>query len=356
MGTTFKQLYNKLESAIDVVPASVCKDIINSALRDIYDERDWGFLWTEGFIRTPTLITGFASVTKYSNVVTLDATTKALINVIITEDVPFDERQVKFYGTNKVDKALFYNIVSDSYDTLTGTFQIDPIYFDDSNIAIKLDIFKVYYTAPYYIFNGNPIIDFRRFAYVFSPNFNRRLILDKNLDELNKLDPQRTNFSYPQYLVGSGIDSNGNQLYELNPIPKTETVLRVRYLRNGSALKNDSDLIPDNIISQELILARAKIRAYEWVAANQGKLDSVKSTTPFFNLIAMLNNRNNLNSYPVLLSKAEKKDEELFPQAYLGDFSSCNYFDDIWGYYGFDFTLPHDSFGDTLVIDATSQV
>lgn len=366
MGTTFKKLYNKLIGSINVVPASFAKEAINEALRDIYDARDWGFLWTDGYIRIPALIEGTVEVTKFSEKITFSGATKALIDAITVDEVPLEERQLKFYGTNKINKVFYYKILD--YDSDTGDMLIDPPYLDDSNAAIKVQILKVYYTAPYYqiatvetVVDGDeettivkrtdPVIDFRRFAYIVSPEDNRRLITDMTLDEVNRRDPSRNELSYPRYFIPYGIDSAGNQLYEFYPASRSEKIYQIKYLRNGVPLINDSDTIPD-LIPTELVLARAKQKAYEWVQANAGILPSVKNVGVYSNLIAMLDNPNRSSSYPSLLDKAIRRDEELFPQAYVGDFSNYNYYDDYWGDYNWE--LTHDRFGETLVIDANA--
>lgn len=364
MGITFKKLYEKLIGSINVIPASFAKDAINDALRDIYDVNDWGFLWTDGFIKVPEIIDGTAVVLENSRTVILDAPTKILVDAISIDDVPLGERQLKFYGTNKIDQVFYYTILD--YDSVLGKLTIDPPFLDNSNVAIKLQILKVYYSAPTYstskmdvdengapiVITTDPVVDFRRFAYIFSPFNKRNLILDTTEAEINNRDPYRTyRNSDPRYFIPHGVDSEGTQLYELYPMNKKSKIYRTRYLRNGIALTNNSDTISD-ILSSELVLARAKQKAYEWVIANAGQIDSVKSTGSYLNLIAMLNNVNMSNSYPNLLEKALKKDEELFPKAYLGDFFNYPYFDNLWGDY--DMSLPHDGLGDTIILDISN--
>lgn len=354
MGTTFKQLYNKLELACDVVPVTVAKESINEALRDIYDSTDWGFLWKETYFRTPVVISGHAAVIKYGTTITLDTATKTLVNALTVDEVPIEERQIKFFGTTKVDRVFYYNIKS--YDSGTGIITLDDEkpFLDDTNANIQIEIFKVYYTAPFILINNEPVIDFRRFAYIASPFYQRYLILNRTLDEINRFDPSRTYGmnGEPRYFIPFGINADGNQLYEIYPVPRNERVYRIKYLRNGIPLSRDTDQLPNNILSTELVLSRAKQIAYEWVIANQQKL-GIKSVTGYVNMLAKLDNRNSTSSYPRLLERAQARDEELFPKAFAGDFAPYNFYDDLL-YDGYDMSLPHDRFGETLVIDASA--
>jgi hypothetical protein len=349
MGITFKKLYNRLLSSIDVIPVPFAKEAINQALRHIYDERDWGFLWTTGYIQTPVVINGHASVEKYSPIVNFDLETQLQLNALVVGSVPLEERQIKFFGTNKISRNIFYNFVDYSHGT--GIAILDKPFLDDTNANIQIQILKVYYTAPYYLVDGNPEIDFRRWEYIFSPLWNKRINDAVTLNELDRYDPRRTYTGYPGYFVPNGVDSANNILYEFYPHPVQDAVYETRYLRNGQELINDADVVPTTVFSVELILAKAKQKAYEWAIANASKKDIKGSATAFVNLIGMLENRNSSSSYPSLLEMAIKKDEELFPQAYQGEYT---YYDVVDYFNDYDWSLPHDRLGDTLVIDANA--
>lgn len=339
MGTTFKQLYNKLRGSIDVVPITVCKELINQALRNIYDEHDWSFLWQDSYLRTPARITGTGSVIKFQDTVTLDLATKILVNAIIVDDIPLEERQLKFVTTSKVDRSILYKITN--YDNITGIITFDPPFFDDDNSAISLQIVKAYYTAPFIIINGDPIINFRRWAYVHSPQFRTNLNLNTTISEINSIDADRTFTGDPIRFIAYGNDSNGNILFELHPTPINERVYRTRYLSNGGYLTRDSETISD-LISTELVLSYAKQLAYEWVMANASKLN-LKSISAYPNLIALA-----MNKGKILLANAINRDEELFPQAYVGDFTDYPCYDDNML---FDWAYTHNR----VVIDLTDN-
>lgn len=339
MGTTFKQLYSKLRGSIDVVPITVCKELVNQALREIYDDHDWSFLWKDSYLRTPARISGNGSVVKFVNTVTLDVATKALVDAITVDDVPLEERQIKFVTTSKVDRNLLHQIIS--YDDGTGIITFDPIFLDDTNAAISLQIVKFYYTAPYQIVDGEPVINFRRWAYIHSPLYRTNLSLNNTISEINTIDPDRTTLGDPRRIVAYGNDAAGNILFEFHPHPILERVYRTRYLSNGVSLVRDSETI-STMLSTELVLAYAKQKAYEWVIANASKL-ALKSVAGYSNLIAL-----NVNKAKLLLDMATKRDEELFPQAYIGDFTEYPCYDDNL----FDWAYNHN----IRVIDLTEEI
>ncbi len=353
MGITYKELKAKLIGELDVIPPSSAGDRINDALRDIYDEVEWGFLFSEGYIRTPALIDGYANAIKFSDTITLDAATKAIVDAISINDVPFEERQIRQIGSKLVDRGFAYNILD--YDSATGVVTLDPPFQDETNPAIRIQILKIYYTAPYNItrtmgvdpdtnapivINSEPVIDFKRFEYVVSPQFNRRLILDSTPAELYSRDPYREYASEPKYLVPFSQDAAGNRLFEMYPAPRFERLLRIKYLRAGTPLRNEADQIHD-VLSKELVITKAKMKSYEWAMANADKLN-LKSVGKFQNLIAMLNSPNMATGYPQLLEMAKKKDEEAYPKAYQGNFADIPYY---------DWELGGECMGETLLLN-----
>lgn len=343
MGITFRTLKQRLLGELDVIPATSAGDRINDALRDLYDSNEWGFLLTDGFIRTPALISGYGIVTEFLNTITLDASTKLIVDAIDINHIPIEERQVRILQSVQTDRGIVYQITA--YDNTNGVLTIDPPYMDTSSASKKIEIFKAYYTAPEINIGTSTspefVVDFKRFESIISPQFNRRLCLDLTQEVINKHDPWRSYNSDPQCVIPKGLDSAGNQLYEFYPAPRFERILRIKYLRNGLPLKRETDQAP-NIFSQELILEKAKQRSYKWIMANAAKL-GLKSVVPYQNLLALSNSPNDQSSLPNLLIRAVKKDEELYPKAYIGNFAETPYYD-----FDYDRGLP---IGETLVLN-----
>lgn len=349
MGITLKQLESRLRGKLGIVPPASTRDIIREALRQIYDDAEWGCFFQETYIRTPALITGIANMVQFSQSVVVDAATKALIDAITVDQVSIIERQLRITSPTQTDRAFWYNITA--YDETTGTLTLDVPFHDITNAAAQIQIVKVFYSAPQ-IDIGTPtspnvVTDFKRLEYVVSPYLNRRLLLDVSLNQLHMIDPSRIRTGDPRAFVTHSFDSDGNPRFEMYPVPIFERILRIQYLRNGIVPQKDTDQVP-NIFSQALILARAKIEAYEYAIANQEEL-KLNGTGRFLQLIALMNSPNNANGYPALLELAKKKDEEMYPKAYVGNFGEIPYHEwnfGIWGASEFGFM------GETIVIDA----
>lgn len=342
MGMTLGQLAGRLIGELDVIPSSSARERINDALREIYDEHEWGFLLADGFIRTPKLISGTAQVTKFSPEVILDLAVTNEINAINENDIEILDRQFKVTNSVEVDRGFVYKIID--WDSNTNKLTIDPPYQDVDNLSAKVQILKVYYKPPY--FNPpyekgvdpvpNPIIDFKRFEYIISPQFQRRLIIDATISELNRIDPYREYIAEPRYLVPFTFNEFEEPQFEMYPIPRFARLFRVKYLRSGLQLKNDNEKVSD-IFSKDFIINKAKIKSYEWAKANADKL-KLKTVGKFDNLIALA-----VNKQEKLLEDAIKKDEERFPKAYLGDYYN---FPEYERYYERDFQM-----GETLVLN-----
>lgn len=343
MGITFDTLKKRLQGELDVIPASSLGDRINDALRDLYDSYEWGFLFAEGYIRTPALISGFAKVDEFEKVVIISGATKTLVDAIDLNHVPIEDRQFRITSPLQSDRGTVYNITA--YDNSTGELTIDPPFMDVYKASAKIEIFKSLYTGPEIDIgtesSPNFVIDFKRFEWIISPQFNRRLNLDVTQEVINRYDPWRTTLSNPQCLIPKGINLAGEQLYEMYPAPRFEKIFRVKYLRNGLPLVRNSDQAP-NLFSQELIIEKAKERCYKYIIANSDKL-GVKNIGKFQTLITLLNSPNDMGSIPNLLLRAQKRDEELYPRAYIGDFSETPYYN-----FDYDRGLP---IGETLVLD-----
>lgn len=359
MGITFDQLKKRLIGAIDVIPSAAAGDFINDALREIYDSYDWGFLYTESYIRTPAIIEGTASVVKFQSIITVDAAIQAKLNEITENDVGLETRQVRLVSPKIQDTTLLYNILD--YNADTGEITLDQPFQDQTNVSVRVQILKIYYMAPFYTPTNydsavdpvpDPIIDFRRFESIVSPQFRKRLFVDQTLTDLDRIDPRRIGYlGETKTIVSAGVDVAGNQLFEFYPIPRQERLLRVKYLRNGLPLVRSIDTIP-SAFTKELVLAKAKQLAREWVIDNAQKIPNIGNVNRLLTANALAESPNNSSSYRNLLAIAKKKDEELFPQSYLGDFYIYPFYDESW--LGYDYTLPHDSFGETLIIDAAA--
>ena len=152
MSLTFADLKAKLAGSLDIIPPARLGDLVNEALRDIYKSNEWGFLMKKDIIRTTALINaGTASVTKFSETVTLDAIASAAILAINENDVPLIERQFRNASTSaNTGNAFSYNIIDfDISNPAAVTLTLDQPYWDETNAAAKYQIVKQYYCLLY---------------------------------------------------------------------------------------------------------------------------------------------------------------------------------------------------------------
>lgn len=339
MGSTFKHLVRELNGWVKPLPPSFCKILINKALESIYDEHDWSSLIVkDAYIIIPKAITtGLVSVNKFSNIITINTDLKTILDDI-ENDINQPRvvgRQIRVKGPDSVQARLLYNIIN--YDSINSQLTIDPIYLGDDVVSTQFEIVKSRIKpANDVIYNGLPLLDFKSFDYVGDLRNRRKLHLDYNIDEK---DPDRNNTGTPFAISPYGVDSSGNLIFEFYPYDKygSDKIYKVRAYRKGVLLVNDSDTIPQPF-PDELILVKARIKAYEWCDANKSTKEELQKTN-WQNLIAVLNSPNNTEGYPTLLEKAKLRDEEMFPRAYIGNMDD----DDC-------FILPHDK-RDTLVLN-----
>jgi hypothetical protein len=347
VGVTLGQLQSRLIGELDVIPASSARERINEAVREIYDENDWGFLYEDSFIRTPALIEGQANVTKFSPIVTVDDNIAAAINNTDPMDVDLFEKQFRSLSAVEVDRGFVYKIVN--WIPLTNSLIIDPPFQDVNNLSAKVQILKMYYRPPEYIppyVQGieqapAPVIDFKRFEYIFTPQWQRRLILNATQNELYKFDPYREIVSEPRYVIPYRINELGEPIFEIYPAPKFSRVLRVKYLRAGLPLSRDEHSLND-VITKELVISKAKGKSYLWAKANADKLNfkAVGRYGGFDNLIVFAE-----KEYQTRLEECKRRDEERYPKAYQGNFINFPYYESDFGNYGLD-----DGVCETLVL------
>lgn len=340
MALTFADIKGKLLAQVDILPPAMLGDLINDSLRDIYNENEWGFLVKKDIIRTPNIInTGTVSVTKFSENIILDATASAAILALNENDIPLIERQFRNAGVSaNTGNAFTYNIIDfDPTDENAVILTLDQPYWDETNAASPYQILKIFYNPPYIEdTKQNQVIDFKCWKYFISLKLRRRLWTDTTLDILNKFDPARNFVDDPRHVVAHPPSSDDSfPIFELYPAPKFERIYQVIYQRRGLELINEKDVIP-NSLDKELIISKAKRKAYEYVLGNMHKYPELKgSMGRFQSLLALANNPNDRSGYEQLLAKAIKKDEENYPKAYFGDYSRMPFIDSYIGTFPF---------------------
>lgn len=88
------------------------------------------------------------------------------------------------------------------------------------------------------------------------------------IDELDRRDPQRSSITQPYQLFFHHFDPvAGLPVWEMWPGPTVQRAYKVSFWKLGTPFSADTDALPPQI-TEELLLLRAKYRAYEWGAAN----------------------------------------------------------------------------------------
>lgn len=250
--------------------------LINRALDRIYDESTWSFQLQEGAWITPgEITTGTITTQLFNNQIIGDAAATAAWAAIVGRPL-ITERQIRLPAYS------LYNVVD--YDTTTNapfaTLTLDRPWMEPAGVGQGYMLYQAYYPAP--------VQDFKRWLTV--RDFTNAIYLDFfswKQDDLAVIDPQRTVFQNPDHVVPLYTDNRPNtatpgyMLFELYPQPLAQLPYALYYVRRGAHLVNPNDTVPFPL-TEELVLHRSKMLAYEWAEANQGRyVDLQKSDWRF---------------------------------------------------------------------------
>ena len=236
--------------------------LINRAWGKIRDLGGWSFQFGEGGFYSPNLISaGTVSVTFASTTVTGDANASAawlnVINPLLTL------RQFRVLGFS------IYNIVAvDATNPSAIKLTLDRPFIDfvASPSSLGYMIYQAYYPVP--------VADFNRYLSVKDMVNGSWLGLTTTRREIDVDDPQRLYFSFPRMLVDFATDQRPNSatpgfmMQELYPHPVSPVGYQTYFLRDGTDLVKESDTLPSPI-TEEFVLLRAKLFAYEWAEGNR---------------------------------------------------------------------------------------
>lgn len=239
--------------------------IVNDALRKVYEEHDWNFQKQVSGWLTPGLLGGGSSVSPGTVNLTIGSPTvvgnaAAAALWVTTTAAKLIQYQFRLAAYN------LYNIIAfDGVNTLTlDRPWMEPV----SGAGQTYMIYQAYFPAP--------VIDFKRWWNVRDFTNSRDLFLNNTQEYLALYDPQRRNFGLPSDVVPFQIDSRpgsatlGNMLYELWPHQLSILPYALYYSRMGPALSAPTDSIPFPL-TEDMILYRARVIAYEWKAAQVGE-------------------------------------------------------------------------------------
>ncbi len=312
MAENFLSYYSNLKNWAPFIPVELCKLLVNRARNDIYSSRLWSFLIVESQLTSPPLISaGGATFTQYANTVTGDAVASAawtgLSNPFITM------RQIRQSG------GPIYNIIAmNNANPAALVLTLDRPYQEISGVGLAYMMYQSYYPPTDPTTNA-PTADFTKWLSVYDPINSYPLKLNKTQQWLNTIDPQRGDVGQPYWVVSYKdiLDPNGDSVpyFELYPHPTDGISRKCFYKKGGLDFRSPSDALPSEL-SVELLEVRARYLAYSWANVNKGAHPELQKTD-FLAAMRQIMDPRDRGSYPWLLAKAKKEDEERFVQNFV---------------------------------------
>lgn len=270
----YQNMVFELVGDIAGLPFPRAQTLINEALGRVYDESDWSFQMLEAGWLTPGLLfssgnnstqsIGTITVTPYSNIVTGDVDASAV--------------WAAYNGAGKLPLLTqlqirspyfsLYNIVAYAVVGGFGRFTLDRPWMEPGGAGTAYMIYQAYYPVP-----GT---GFKRFFAVRDTTNNAPLdYWSTGQKDLMVMDPQRTNFDQPAYVVPYEVDKRagsatlGQMLFELWPHPLSVLPYTIAFMQRGPLLVNPGDTVPYPL-TEELVKWRGREVAYLWKESQKG--------------------------------------------------------------------------------------
>ncbi len=312
---SFLELSSTLTGTVSRLSPILADSFINSALKDIFAERQWSFLQEDTAIICPTqIVVGAAAITYLSATVTLDAVASAALLPYVTTQPYLTNMQIRFNsaGNGVGSIGQIYQIAAvDSAVPTALVLTLDRQLVQATNAASGLQVFRSYVKPP--------VTDFLSWQSVVDMTNGWRLGLDNSSTWFDAKDPQRQAQGMG-YHIGSfkgNPESDAGPLYEVWPVPTSGQVFYARYRRAGATMLEPSDVQP-RIITDALILARAFSEyAYPWAAAQVARMPELRGV----GWVSMTMDKKAL--YQDELRKAKRQDDEqqnqtIFSRGHVG--------------------------------------
>ena len=320
---TFLDLSTRLRQFVPQLAPEQAEDFVNQALRDIYGAYDeWSFLFATDYWLSPAGVTLVGlGVTQTSDVVTFTHSNLEQLGGL--NNPPLTLRQLRFGITgaplysiaeSDVQKGVDGQINSpaNAFSSRSGPFAPTDVgkkirikgaglaasdldttieaYISPTDIIlaanaqtsvgptatfyygsrIQLDRLYREETIPnqtalcYRVYFSPPSADFARIDHLVDQITGYEFGWEiRAADELDRMDPRRSSVTQPYQLFYHGQDQAGLPVFELWPGPTVERAFTTYYWRRGTEMVNDLDA-PPPVVTDELLLMRARMLAYEW--------------------------------------------------------------------------------------------
>jgi len=299
----FSDLWNELTAQVRGLDGLFAQKLCNRAWSDIAGRYEWSWLRAQGVLSAPAAIsTGTVSINQFSRTLTFNGAATAVLDAVGL-DIPLSSRSIKIAGGPPYQLASY---------TAGGTATLDPLgpgYQEANAVAASYVIVRAFY--------GPPAADFARFISIKDPVSAYYLGFGANLDQqvLDALDPMRSSSTQPRGLftaytkrtqAAAGETTDYSPRWEMWPYPMVSRGYQVTYRRNVTEFVNDDDVLP-NVIDPDVVMARAKMLAYEWAEANKANQPLLQGP----NWLTLMVSAN--SQYEGALKLAIKLDRETFP-------------------------------------------
>lgn len=249
MANDFATAWNELLGQVDGLDPFSAQKYVNRSYADICAEREWGFLRGRAVIQIPNAVTaGKVAVTQFLDTVQFDATAAATLDVFgLNPSVA--QCQIKISTRGGAYSITQY--------TAGGAATLDRAYQETTDAASAYTLLRCFISPP---------ADFLRFISINDPLRGWSLVFGSlwTQQSLDRIDSQRTVEGDPLALA-TYVYRDGQTQYEVWPNPTVGRALLTEYRKRGVDLVS-GDLIPD-AIGMDLLMSRAKFRAYEFGAA-----------------------------------------------------------------------------------------
>jgi hypothetical protein len=299
----FQDMVSELYGCVPKIPRAYCSTLVNRAWRNVRESNLWSFNLFEASWISPPPITenGTVTTTQGFPAITFDSVATAALNAFQIANPYVLITQLQF---RQNFSGGIYNIIQ--YNPVTGAALLDRPYADVSGTGQAFFVYQVYYTAP--------MADFLTFQSVTNPQMYISLDLTKTRAWLDDRDPQRAWSEYPTCVVPLGMDTRGAgtanasatlgwPMFELWGQPLSPYTYQLYGLRRGTDLVNPTDTLPSQI-PEELVMARARVDAYEWAEANKDM--SPRSSGPDFRFLI----GRAMDDFKQLMIRYRKQDKE----------------------------------------------
>lgn len=314
----FLDLVSELTGTLPGLSPILAQKYINRALDEIYRERTWSFLVTDGVVVCPAVVAaGAAAFTQYTQTVTLDTdASAAMLPQTVSGAVPgILQLQIRFGGSPPAAGQVYSIVAFNASNPAAIVLTTDRMIVEATSAASAYQIYRCLVIPP--------IEDFLRWdsaVDVANAIALARSRLTLTSTELDLRDPQRTSQGLAYYWASWGGNrvgdvvtgatvpqataSAGTPVYELWPHPTNGQTWYVRIRRRGQALINPTDEI-DPTLSEGLVLSRALYaHAYPFAAANVANFPTLKNS----NWLSLITTEK--AEYRKLLLEAKKIDDE----------------------------------------------